>query len=263
MATPITNPYKTSLLVDKCSSLEMSCDCKKITFKDTSNYVDSDMPGHLSTDFTSRTITITKGDGSTFMLITADVRTNNPTAYPMATQGIAYNIIPSHLASNNSFTYNITDADVDGIYSVEICTYPNWRADVFYQTFLKPIVLRDGKLYKAVASSTNADPADPTNDAYWTLYTDVNACDTTRYCAKQRIVVLCISIEDCYREAVASAFCGMEKNPCKDMCDNKDFMKAMKMRVVMDGLEFAACGFDWVNAQNHIDILKSLCCCTS
>jgi hypothetical protein len=261
MATPITNPYKTSLLVDNCSSLELSCDCKKLTFKDTSNYVDSDMPGHLSTDFTSRTITITKGDGSTFQLITADVRTNNPSAYPMATQGIAYNIIPSHLASNNTFTYTLTEADVDGIYSVELCTYPNWRADVFYQTFLKPIVLRNGKLYQAVASSTNADPADPTNSAYWTLYLNTGDCDSTRYCNKQRIVILCISIEDCYREAVANAFCGIQKNPCKDMCDNKDFMKAMKMRVVMDGLEFAACGFDWINAQSHIDILKSLCCC--
>ena len=261
MATPITNPYKTSLLVDNCSSLELSCDCKKLTFKDTSNYVDSDMPGHLSTDFTSRTITITKGDGSTFQLITADVRTNNPTLYPMAMQGKEYNIIPSHLASNNTFTYTLTEADVDGIYSVELCTYPNWRADVFYQTYLKPIVLRDGKLYQAVASSTNADPADPANSAYWTLYLNTDECDSTRYCNKQRIVILCISIEDCYREAVANAFCGIQKNPCKDMCDNKDFMKAMKMRVVMDGLEFAACGFDWINAQNHIDILKSLCCC--
>ena len=261
MATPITNPYKTSLLVDNCSSLELSCDCKKLTFKDTSNYVDSDMPGHLSTDFTSRTITIMKGDGSTFQLITADVRTNNPTAYPIATQGIAYNIIPSHLASNNTFTYTLTEADVDGIYSVELCTYPNWRADVFYQTFLKPIVLRNGKLYQAVTSSTNADPSDPMNEAYWTLYLNTGDCDSTRYCNKQRIVILCISIEDCYRDAVANAFCGMQKNPCKDMCDNKDFMKAMKMRVVMDGLEFAACGFDWINAQNHIDILKSLCCC--
>jgi hypothetical protein len=26
-------------------------------------------------------------------------------------------------------------------------------------------------------------------------------------------------------------------------------------------LEFAACGFDWDNAQDHMDVLKSLCCC--
>jgi hypothetical protein len=219
------------------------------------------MPGHLSTDFTSRVITITRGDGSTFQLITADIRTNNPTAYPLTTQGIAYNIIPSHLASNNTFTYNFTSADVDGIYSVELCTYPNWRSNVYYEAYLKPIVLRNGKYYKAILSSTNLDPEDPLNAAYWTLYTDTDDCNSTRYCDTQGIVVLCISIEDCYRQAVADAFCGMQKNPCKDMCDNKDFMKAMKMRVVMDGLEFASGGFDWDNAQKHVDILKSLCCC--
>lgn len=253
--------FKTSLLVDGCSSLQLSCDCKKITFKDTSNYVDSDMPGHLSSDFTSRVITITRGDGSIFQLITADIRTNNPTDYPLAQQGISYNIIPSHLASNNTFTYNFTDSDVDGIYSVELCTYPNWRSDVYYEAYLKPIVLRNGKYYKATVSSTNLDPADPLNASYWTLYTDADTCNSTRYCASERVVVLCISIEDCYRQAVADAFCGIQKNPCKNMCDNASFMKAMKMRVVMDGLEFAACGFDWVNAQDHMDVLKSLCCC--
>ena len=56
----------------------------------------------------------------------------------------------------------------------------------------------------------------------------------------QTIVVTCISIDDCYRKAVAEAFCGMQTNPCKSMQDNKDFMRAMKMRVVLDGLEFPA-----------------------
>jgi hypothetical protein len=29
----------------------------------------------------------------------------------------------------------------------------------------------------------------------------------------------------------------------------------------MDGLEFSSCAHDWVNAEKHVDILKSLCCC--
>jgi hypothetical protein len=48
--------------------------------------------------------------------------------------------------------------EVDGIWTVEICTYPNWRDDVYYQAFLQPIVLRNGVLYKAISSSTNVDP---------------------------------------------------------------------------------------------------------
>jgi hypothetical protein len=261
MATPINNPFKASLLTDGCSSLELSCDCKKITFKDTSNYTTNDLPGHEADDFTSRKITITKADGTTFTYITADIRTNDPVTYPLNKQGISYNIIPSHAVSNNTFSYSFIGTDSDGIYSVELCTYPNWRSDVYYQAFLQPIVLFNGKLYKAVTSSTNVDPENDLSGTYWSLYTDTSTCSDTRYCNTQKTVVLCISIMDCYRKAVADAFCGMQKAPCKDMCDNKAFMKAMKMRVVMDGLEFAACGFDWENAQNHVDILKSLCCC--
>ena len=82
--------FKASLLIDDCSSIEVSCDCKKITFQDTSNYTTNDGPdGHDSSDFTSRTITITKGDGTYFYLITEDVRTNNPTLYPLSSQGIS------------------------------------------------------------------------------------------------------------------------------------------------------------------------------
>lgn len=248
MATPINNPFKASLLVDGCSSLEISCDCKKISFKDTSNYTTNDLPGHESTDFTSRTITITRGDGSVYIMATADVAIKDKT-------------IPSHLVSSNSFAYNFTNTDVDGIWTVEICTYPNWRDDVYYQAFLQPIVLRNGVLYKAVGSSTNVDPATDTNHIYWSVYTDTSSCSDTRYCSTQKIVVLCISTMDCYRKAVSDAFCGMQSNPCKDMCDNPSFMKAMKMRVVMDGLEFASCAHDWVSAQKHMDILKSICCC--
>lgn len=261
MATPINNPFKASLLTDGCSSLEISCDCKKITFSDTSNYEVNDLPGHESTDFTSRKITITKGDGTTFTYITEDIRTNDPVTYPLAKQNISYKIIPSHSVSTNKFTYNITSTDEDGIYSVELCTYPNWRSNVYYQAFLQPIVLRNGKLYKAVTSSTGIDPLTDTDNTNWILYTDDSSCSDTRYCNTQKIVVLCISIMDCYRKAVSDAFCGIQSAPCKDMCDNKAFMKAMKMRVVMDGLEFASCAHDWAKAQDHVDILKSLCCC--
>jgi hypothetical protein len=253
--------FKASLLVDNCSSLEVSCDCKKISFKDTSNYSTNTTPGHESTDFTSRVITITRGDNSTFQLITADVRTNNPTLYPLSKENITYKIIPPHNISNNTFSYTFLSTDEDGIWKVELCTYPNWRDDITYQAILKPIVLFQGKLYQAIVDSVNVNPANDTNNVYWVDYVDTSDCSDTRYCTTQRIAITCISIENCYRDAVASAFCAIENNPCKNMCDNKDFMKAMKMRVVMDGLEFASCGLDWATAQKHMDVLKSLCCC--
>mgnify|MGYP003706755659 FL=1 len=249
MAVPITIPFKASLLnSDKCSSLELSCDCSSISFQDSSNYTTNDMDGHSSSLFTSRTITITKPDGGVYVMATSDVAS-------------ADKVILPHASSNNKFTYNFTDTDEDGLYQVRLCTYPDWDSTVTYIKNVKSIVLRSGKLYECVANSTNVDPATDTDSVFWAEYTDPGACSDTRYCTTQTIVVTCISIDDCYRKAVAEAFCGMQKNPCKDMCDNKEFMKAMKMRVVMDGLEFAACGFDWDNAQDHVDILKSICCC--
>ena len=261
MATPINNPFKASLLTDSCSSLELSCDCKKITFKDTSNYSTNDLPNHGSELFTSRVITITKPDGTFFYYITADVKLNNPTIYPDSQLNVTYKIIQPQATSNNTFTYNFIPTDSDGIYEVELCTYPNWAFDGYYEAFLKPIVLREGKLYKAIVSNTNIDPITDVNHVYWEEYEKTSTCSDTRYCTSQRIVVLCISIMDCYRQAVSDAFCGIQNHPCRDMCDNKAFMKAMKMRVVMDGLDFASCAHDWVNAEKHVDILKSLCCC--
>ena len=96
---------------------------------------------------------------------------------------------------------------------------------------------------------------------YWEEYTKTSTCSDTRYCTSQRVVVLCIAIDDCYRKAVAEAFCGIEVNPCSNICENSEFLKAMKMRVVMDGLHFAACAHDWTTAEKHMDILKTLCCC--
>ena len=255
--------FKASLLENKCSSLEVSCDCSKITFRDTSNYGDDDatLPGHGPSDFTSRTITITKGDGSLFYLITEDVRTNNPTDFPLDKEGETYKIILPQATSTNLFTYNFTDTDEDGIWAAELCTYPNWRADVEYTAFLKPIVLRDGKTYIAKATSTGVDPLLDVDSDYWEEYTKTSTCSDTRYCTSQRVVVLCIAIDDCYRKAVAEAFCGIEVNPCSNICENSEFLKAMKMRVVMDGLHFAACAHDWTTAEKHMDILKTLCCC--
>ena len=78
---------------------------------------------------------------------------------------------------------------------------------------------------------------------------------------REKVVVLCISLLKCYKELVKDAFCGVETNLCKSLCDNKDFMQAMKFRVTLDGLEMAICTNQWADAQNHIRILKSICCC--
>jgi len=132
---------------------------------------------------------------------------------------------------------------------------------VFYEAFIQTIVRRNGKLYKVISSNTNLDPSNPANAAYWVEYTCDVDCDNTRYCTTQKVAVLCISLLKCYKDLVSEAFCSVKKNPCKDICDNKEFINAMKFRVTLDGLELAICSNNWIDAQSHIDILKSICCC--
>lgn len=245
---PIFDPFNASLETDGCANIKISCDCKKMTFADNSNYMTNGLPGHDPELFTSRTIIIKKPNGGTYIYGTSDVADVDQ-------------VIQPHYSSSNQFSYSFDSTDVDGIYEITLCSYPDWNAEVFYESFLQTIVRRNGKLYKVVASNTNLDPSNPSNVNYWAEYTCDVDCNSTRYCTTQKIAVICISLLSCYKKTLADALCNIKNNPCKDMCDNKSFMNAMKFRVTMDGLESAVCAGNWNDAKNNIDILKSICCC--
>lgn len=246
---PILDPFGASIRNDEnCPTLEISCDCKSIKFSDTSNYLTNGLPGHDPELFTSRRIILIKPDGSTYVWGTSDVPGVNM-------------VIPPHFNSSNIFSYNLTNTDVDGIYTVQICTYPDWSGEVLYDQFLQHIVRRDGKLWKITATNTNVDPISVDGLLYWEEYICSADCESTRYCSSEKIVVLCVSLLKCYKKLVAEAMCGIEANPCKPMCDNKKFMNAMKFRITMDAVSDAVCEGNWVDAKKHIDILKSICCC--
>ena len=246
---PIFSGFNASISTgDNCPTLSISCDCKIITFSDTSNYETNGYPGHDPELFTSRKIIMTRPNGTTYVWGTPDVIG-------------ADKVIQPFLNSSNTFQYTLTSDDSDGIYDFQLCTYPDWSADVFYDSFLNTIVRRNGILYKIVASNSNLDPSNPANINYWVEYNCTNDCNNTRYCDSEKIVILCISLLKCYKNLVASAFCSMELNPCKPMCDNLQFLNAMKFRVTMDALEFSVCAGDWASAQKQIDILNKICCC--
>jgi len=246
---PPHSAFNASLLNgDNCPTVNISCDCKVITFSDTSNYETNAYPGHDPELFLSRKITMTRPDGSTYIWGTSDIVGANQ-------------IIQPHYNSSNTFQYTLTSVDSDGIYDFQLCTYPDWSAEVFYDSSLNTIVHRNGKLYKVIASNSNLDPSDAANINYWVEYICTDDCNNTRYCNSTKIVILCISLLKCYKNLVASAFCSMESNPCKPMCDNLPFLNAMKFRVTMDALEFSVCAGDWASAQKQIDILTKICCC--
>jgi hypothetical protein len=263
LTCPTPDPFNASLSTQNvngdttsgatCPSMTIDCDCEQIRFSDTSNY-NYWFPGHNPEFFTSRVITITKPDGAQYVYATQD----------MVNVIDVDEVIPPHFNSNNTFVYNILDTDVDGIYSFRLCTYPDWQPNVFYESFVGTIVKRNDKYYKIVDSNTNVDPALPTSSNYWVEYTCDDDCAKTRYCAEENMVVLCISLLRCYKKLVKDAFCAINSNPClKSFCDNEAFMNAMKFRITLDALEFSACAQDWATAEDHVELLKTLCCCAS
>lgn len=246
---PVFDPFNTSLSGnDNCSSLTLNCDCTKITFGDSSNYADNGFPGHDLELFNTRKITLTRPDGTTYIWGTENITPKDAT-------------IQTPWNSTNLFQYSFINTDTDGIYSIQLCSYPDWTEGVLYDAYLQPIVWRNGVLYKAIATNSNADPSIPANSIYWSVYQCTDNCDDTRYCVTQKVVVLCISLLKCYKQLVADAFCSISNNPCKDLCENKKFQNAMKFRITLDALEFSACAGDWDSAQKQIDILNSICCC--
>lgn len=242
---PIFDPFAVSLDTGGCSSISVSCECDKITFADTSNYLTNGLPGHDPELFTSRTITLTKANGAT---------------YTWSTDAGANQVINPHFLSSNQFSYSFDNNDIDGVYEIKICSYPDWSNVIFYEAFTQTIVRRNGKLYKVVGSNTNVDPALP--NSYWVEYTCDDDCINTRYCTTSKILVLCISLLRCYKTLVKDAFCSIEEAPCgKNICENTKFVKAMKFRVTLDALEFAVCASNWIEVEKHVDILNSICCC--
>jgi hypothetical protein len=116
---PIYEPFNASIQNDKCSGLAVNCDCTKITFEDNSNYDSNGLPGHDGQLFNSRIITITKPNGGTYIYATSD--------YEGADE-----VIPQYYDSNNTFVYTFQQGDVDGIYEIEVCAYPDWNEAVTY-----------------------------------------------------------------------------------------------------------------------------------
>jgi hypothetical protein len=259
---PVVNPFYASLQDSCASTVDVDCDCSKITFADTSNY-DNGLIGHDPSFFNHRTIVLTRPDGAQYVWSTDGTVGQSPSpcgSSPVVSgETVVDELISPHYNSNNTFSYNFTNSDQDGIYSVQICTYPDWQDGLYYDSALNYFVYRNGVVYKQVSSSTGVDPELDAENVYWIPATASD--ERGRYCSTEKIVVLCISILDCYKKLVEKALCDIKYNPCADMCDNKAFMNAMKMRVTLDALEGAVCAERWDLAKEHMAILKSICCC--
>jgi len=234
-------PYNTNL----CLS-DIDCNCTKFVITDDS-VLPNDTVGHSV--FGYRKIKVLRPDGTTYTYGTLATETPDQAINVFTELGI------------NSFNYSFTTTDIDGVYEVILYNFPLWSDAITYNFQYKYIVFYNGKLYKQKATNLNQNPELDTEQVYWEEYTISDETLKTRYAKRQRIVVLCISLNDCYEKLVKEAFCDIEGNPCKGICDNKKFASASKYLMVRKAMCISEEIGDWTSVSKQVNLLKSICCC--
>jgi len=244
--------FKESLIdaLTGLNSLVISDSCSSLTITDYSNYDTNSDDGHARTDFTDyRKIVITKPAGGTW------------TMFPTAGTGIDEVVAPPS-SGTDSFSYIMQSVDDDGIYSVNICSYPTYNNAATYTATTLQVVYYNGILYKCI--QTGAGQVPDVSPLYWEVYTPTTEEELlTKYCTVQNIVILCVNINACYEKTINAAFCLMKANNCNDdiLCKNPLFLKAMKIIITLEAVELSAAKSQWDEVQSQIDLLKILCNC--
>lgn len=232
------------------NSLDINDSCSVLSIIDYSNYDTNDDAGHTRADFTDyRKIVITRPTGGTWTMFTIDEDGTDE-------------VIAAPSSLTDSFSYAVQSTDEDGIYSVNICSYPTWDNAAAYLAATLQVVYYNGILYKALQNTTGNQP--DTSPLSWEVYEPtVEEELLTKYCTVQNIFVLCININACYERMVNAAFCLMKSNNCNDdvLCKNPLFLKTMKLIITLEAVELSAAKSQWDEVQSQVDLLKILCNC--
>lgn len=234
-------PYNTNL----CLSND-GCNCNKFIIEDES-VLPNDTVGHNV--FGYRKISVLKPSGVyyTYSSLAADDADQSINVFTQL--GI------------NKFNYNfIKEEDVDGLYEVTLYNFPVWDETVTYNLLKKYIVFYNGKLYKQKATNLNVNPETDITNTYWELYEISEETLKTRYAKRERIIILCLELDDCYERLVKEAFCEIEGNPCKTLCENKKFSTASKYMMTKKAMCISEDNCDWEAVKKEINLLKSFCC---
>ena len=233
-------------------TLSIDSDCSLIEITDTVDYDSSTELGHLYSDYKDyKVLTITRWDGTT---------------YVYSSLGDGDEIISAPFVDNSPTTYNFLDSDEDGVWSVEICSYPTWRDDVEYSNnpSSEIVVYYDGNLYLKSSIDTSYIGVTPdSNSAMWILYTPTEEEKSiSRYCNQEKIVFLCRNIIKCYENKVHSVFCMLDESGCNNdvLCEDEVFLSAFKIRLLLDSIEISTDGLMYDDVVKDINLIKKLCC---
>jgi hypothetical protein len=249
--TESTDPYATTML-DAQSVLQVSIgsNCDLITAVDGSNYGTNDENGHSLSDFDGyRRLIISNSGGVVAELNSLDNDDTTDEITPAST-------------GNTALVWDMADNDNDGLYTIELCSVPSWKQEVYYNSMTasrKVIVWHNNQLWEATAANLNEEPG-AEGSSNWTVFTG-NLSDT-RYCFDAKVVVTCRTIDLCYKTMVYEANC-LSINCCEDeICDNPKLVGAMRMNLIMTELPWAVSNKDWSRVDSLVNAALNICCCS-
>lgn len=244
--------FQASLIDPATSAIDVSLDteCSILTIEDNSNYVASTEDGHLLANFTDyRQMIITSPDGTTY-------------GYD-ALAGLDEVWTPASPLLANVKTRNLAATDTDGVYEITLYTVPSWEdaAYTYIHTTANPkAVFYNGKLWRTLQSVPGGNiPA--TGSLFWEEITNEDL--SSKYCTKATFALTCRSLLSCLERLTKEAVCACEADMCDDdlLCNNHAFLSAVKLKTILDGVDYASSQSNYCEATNLINLAKSICNC--
>lgn len=248
-----TESFQESLLepTDRVYDVEVNETCDALTIIDHSNYATNTDGGHNITDFSEyRTLIISRPKSGDYIM--SSVSAIEPDE-----------AISAPSSGNNTFTYNFTELDEDGLYTISICAFPSWRDTATYAlNSRQTIVYYNGVLYKILQANTDQQPDTATD--YWEIFVP-NGTDeyVTRYCYIAKVAVKCISLSRCRERLTHEAFCLMNSDFCNDdvLCKNKKFLQLQKLRTLDDAMIYSMNRQAWTEVEAQFNLMRTICNC--
>jgi hypothetical protein len=170
-------------------------------------------------------------------------------------------VIAPPSSGNTLLNYIFLTTDIDGVWTIDMWEYPTWQTEVYYNSLTPSrivVVYHNEKLWKLKQASLNNQPQ--AGSAYWEEFTAKD--DFSRYYYSAKIGVRHIKLVPEYDKLVAASACSIIHNPCDDqaICRDKNFMRVMKMNVLMHAFEMAMCHRDFNRAAQYASAALQLAC---
>ena len=240
------------------SAITIDADCGTVTVTDSSNYALSDESGYEQEDFTTfRQLVFTFPNGETYGF---DAQGNLDSPWTPPWDGAALNPMTAALA--------LPATAVDGAYCVTLYVVPNYNNATDYThttaspsaVFYADAVTSTELLYATIANPPTAGIL-PTDTDYWEVIEKEDL--SAKFKVTECFALTCRELFQCYEKLVHEANCVVTEDLCDDdeLCKNKTFLAAMKLRMLLDGISYAAQENDWEAVQILTNAAKKTCSC--